>query len=148
MASGSLAFCHSLWGITGIGRYLGYGGAYSYIVLALLFTGVQYLIGPYMVQAVMRVKWVSEEEEPELHEIVEELAERARIPKPKVGISQLAIPNAFAFGKSLKDGRVCITRGIRELLNKDELKAVLGHEISHLRHRDMLKRIDHLALLE
>ena len=124
--------------ITGIGSYLGYGGTFSYIIVALLFLGVQYMVGPYMVQAVMRVKWVSKEEEPELHEILSELAERAQIPKPKVGISQLAIPNAFAFGKSLRDGRVCITRGIQGLLNKDELKAVLGHEMSHLRHRDMI----------
>lgn len=124
--------------ITGIGRYLGYGGTYSYIVLAFLFLGIQYMIGPYMVQAVMRVKWVSEEEEPELYQIVGELAERARIPRPKVGVSQLAVPNAFAFGRNLRDGKVCITRGIQGLLNKDELKAVLGHEISHLAHRDMI----------
>jgi heat shock protein HtpX len=70
--------------------------------------------------------------------MVAELAERAGIPKPKVGISQLTIPNAFAFGKSLSDGRVCVTEGIRGLLNKDELKAVLGHEIAHLKHRDMI----------
>ncbi len=124
--------------VTGIGRYIGAGGAVSYIVLAFLFLGVQYLIGPSLVKAVMRVKWVSEEEEPELHRMIAELAERAQIPKPKVGISQLTIPNAFAFGKSLKDGRVCVTQGIRGLLSRDELKAVLGHEISHLRHRDMI----------
>ena len=124
--------------ITGIGGYLGAGGAGSYIVLAFLFLGVQYLIGPSMVQLVMRVKWVSEREEPELHRMVAELAERAQIPKPKVGISRLGIPNAFAFGKSLRDGRVCVTEGIRGLLSKDELKAVLGHEISHLKHRDMI----------
>jgi heat shock protein HtpX len=86
----------------------------------------------------MRVKWVSEKEEPELHRQVAELAERAGIPKPKVGISQLGIPNAFAFGRTQKDGRVCVTQGIRELLSKDELKGVLGHEISHLKHRDMM----------
>ena len=124
--------------ITGIGTYLGSGGAGSYIVLAFLFLGVQYFIGPSMVQLVMRVKWVSESEEPELHRMVEELAERAQIPKPKVGISRLGIPNAFAFGKSLRDGRVCVTEGIKGLLSKNELKAVLGHEIAHLKHRDMI----------
>jgi len=124
--------------ITGIGTYLGAGGAGFYIILAFLFLGVQYLIGPSMVQVVMRVKWVSESEEPELHRMVAELAERAHIPKPKVGISRLSIPNAFAFGKSLRDGRVCVTEGIRGLLSKNELKAVLGHEIAHLKHRDMI----------
>jgi len=124
--------------ITGVGSYMGVGNAYSYIVLAFLFTGLQYLIGPSMVSMMMRVKWVSEDEEPELHSQIAELAHRAGIPKPKVGVSQLSIPNAFAFGRSLKDGRVCITQGIRQLLNKDELKAVLGHEIGHLKHRDMM----------
>lgn len=124
--------------ITGIGSYLGAGGAITYIVLALLFLGFQYLIGPSLVQVMMKVKWVSEKEEPELHRMVAELAERARIPKPRVGVSHLSIPNAFAFGKSIGDGRVCVTQGIQRLLSKDELKAVIGHEISHIKHRDMM----------
>jgi heat shock protein HtpX len=124
--------------ITGVGRYMGVGSAYSYIVLAFLFMGFQYLIGPSMVSLMMRVKWVSENEEPELHRQVAELAQKAGIPKPKIGISQLSIPNAFAFGRTQRDGRVCITQGIRQLLTKDELKAVLGHEIAHLKHRDMM----------
>ena len=100
--------------------------------------GFQYLIGPSLVSMMMRVKYVSEKEEPELHRMVGELAKRARIAKPKVGISQLSIPNAFAFGSTQGGGRVCVTQGIQRLLSKDELKAVLGHEISHLKHRDMM----------
>jgi heat shock protein HtpX len=68
---------------------------------------------------------------------VAELATAANIPKPRVGISQLNIPNAFAFGRTRGDGRVCVTQGILKLLSRDELKAVLGHEISHIKHRDM-----------
>ena len=124
--------------ITGIGSYMGAGSATSYIVLAVLFMGFQYLIGPSMVSLMMRVKWVSEEEEPGLHAQVAELAQKAGIPKPRVGVSELSIPNAFAFGRTIRDGRVCITRGIQRLLSKDELKAVIGHEISHLKHRDMM----------
>jgi heat shock protein HtpX len=86
----------------------------------------------------MKIKWVSEREEPELHRMVAELAQRAHLPKPKVGISQLAIPNAFAFGRTKWDSRVCVTQGILNLLSKDELKAVLGHEMSHIKHRDMI----------
>jgi heat shock protein HtpX len=124
--------------ITGIGVAAG-GTSYSYIyiLLAFVFLGFQYLIGPAMVGWTMRVKWVSEKEEPELHRTVAELAGAAKIPKPKVGISQLNIPNAFAFGRTQGDGRVCVTRGILNLLSRDELKAVLGHEISHIKHRDM-----------
>jgi heat shock protein HtpX len=123
--------------ITGIGAWMGVGNAAVYIVLAFGFMGIQYLIGPSLVALTMRVKWVSEDEAPELHRMVAELAERAHLPKPKVGISQVSIPNAFAFGRSASDGRVCVTRGIMDLLDGDQLRAVLGHEISHIRHRDM-----------
>ena len=124
--------------ITGVGTWMGAGSALTYLILAFVFLGIQYLIGPAIVSRTMKVKWVSEKEAPELHRMVAGLAERAHLPKPKVGISQLAIPNAFAFGKSQGDGRVCVTQGILNLLNKDELKAVLGHELSHVKHRDMV----------
>jgi heat shock protein HtpX len=123
--------------IVGIGTWIGAGSAVTYIVLAVIILGIQYLIGPAMVGWTMRIKWVKEKEEPELHRMVAELAAAANIPKPKVGISQLNIPNAFAFGRTRGDGRVCVTRGILNLLSRDELKAVLGHEISHIKHRDM-----------
>lgn len=124
--------------IVGIGNWMGVGNAFSYLIWALVLTFIQYLIGPSMVSMLMRVKYVSEKEEPELHQMVAELAKEAKIPKPKVGVSQINLPNAFAFGRSLGDGRVCVTKGIVGILNKEELRAVLGHEISHLKHRDMM----------
>lgn len=123
--------------ITGIGTLMGAGTAISYLILAFVLLGIQYLISPAIVGWTMGVKWVSEKEAPELHRMVAELAEKARLTKPKVGISRLAIPNAFAFGRTRRDGRVCVTRGILNLLSQDELKAVLGHEVSHIKHRDM-----------
>jgi len=123
--------------ITGIGTWIGAGSAVLYIIIALVFLGIQYLIGPAIVARAMKIKWVSEKEEPELHRMVSELSERANLVKPRVGISQLSIPNAFAFGRTQRDGRVCVTRGILNLLNRDELRAVLGHEIAHIKHRDM-----------
>jgi heat shock protein HtpX len=124
--------------ISAVGTYIGEGGAGLYIVLAFIMLGIQYLIGPSMVQMMMKVKWVSEQEEPELHRMIAELSERADLPKPRIGVSQLGIPNAFAFGRTLRDGRVCVTEGIKGLLSRDELKAVLGHELAHLKHRDMI----------
>jgi heat shock protein HtpX len=124
--------------ITGIGIWTGAGNVYFYIILAFAFIGLQYLVGPYIVAWTMKVKWVPEKEAPELHQMVGELAREAHLPKPKVGISQLRMPNAFAFGRTQRDGRVCITRGLLNLLDKDELRAVLGHEMSHIRNRDML----------
>jgi heat shock protein HtpX len=123
--------------ISGIGAWMGAGSAVSYIILAVIFLGIQYLVSPAIVGWTMRIKWVSEQEAPELHRMVAELAQRANLPKPKVGISQLSIPNAFAFGRTQKDGRVCVTQGILRLLNKEELRAVLGHELAHIKHRDM-----------
>jgi heat shock protein HtpX len=123
--------------ITGVGTVMGAGSTISYVILAFVFLGLQYLISPTIVGWTMRVKWVSEKEQPELHRMVAELAQEAHLPKPKVGISQLNIPNAFAYGRTQGDGRICVTQGILKLLNKDELRAVLGHEMSHIRHRDM-----------
>ncbi|KAA0007500.1 MAG: peptidase, partial [Thermoplasmata archaeon] len=79
----------------------------------------------------------SEKEYPELHRMVEELSREAGIPKPRVGVSDLNIPNAFAFGRTKRDARVCVTKGLLNLLNEKELRAVLGHEISHIKHKDV-----------
>jgi heat shock protein HtpX len=124
--------------ITIIGSAMGIGGALAYIILAFGFMLLQYLISPAIVGWTMRVKWVTEAEEPELHRMVAELAQEAHLPKPRVGISQINVPNAFAYGRTQKDGRICVTQGILKLLNKNELRAVLGHEMSHIKHRDMV----------
>ena len=124
-----IAVVASLLGITNI---------FFYGIVAFGFILLQYLIGPSIVGWSMKVKYVTEKEEPELHKMVAELAKEAGIPKPRVGISQIPIPNAFAFGRWKTDGRVCVTQGILDLLNKKELRAVLGHEMSHLKHRDVV----------
>lgn len=109
-----------------------------YFVLSLGMMFVQYLIGPKMVEWTMQVRYVAKNEYPELFTMVEEMARRAHIPVPKICVSSLTIPNAFAFGRGRSDGRVCVTQGIMQLLNKEELKAVLGHELAHIRNRDVL----------
>ncbi|MBC7100351.1 zinc metalloprotease HtpX [Methanothermobacter tenebrarum] len=121
-----------------IGSIMGFGGPLFYMLLGLGIILLQYLISPSIVEATMRVEYVSPEEAPRLHAMVEELAMKAGIPKPRVGIADIGIPNAFAFGRTKSDGRVCVTRGILRLLDEEELKAVLGHEISHIRHNDMI----------
>ncbi|MDD5668579.1 MAG: zinc metalloprotease HtpX [Candidatus Omnitrophica bacterium] len=117
---------------------LGITNFYAHIVLAFVMIFIQYMIGPFLVEWQMRIKYIKREENPELFSMVEELAMRANIPMPRVGISQVDIPNAFAFGRSIRDGRVCVTEGIVRLLNREELRAVLGHELSHLKNRDVL----------
>jgi len=124
--------------ILAVGTALGASGFFIYAIIAVALVFLQYLIGPSLVSLIMRIKYVTEQQEPELHGIVAELAQEAKIPKPKVGIAEQAIPNAFAFGRTQGDARICVTRGILNKLNKDELKAVLGHEITHIKSRDML----------
>lgn len=105
--------------------------------MSIVVVFAQYMLGPSMVERVMHVRYVSPQEAPNLHAMIDELAMNAGIPKPKVGVAETTIPNAFAFGRTKKDGRVCVTRGILNILDEEELKAVLGHEISHIRHNDM-----------
>ncbi|MBF0216849.1 MAG: M48 family metalloprotease [Candidatus Omnitrophica bacterium] len=121
-----------------IGAYFGVANFYFYILLSLGMMAIQYMIGPKLVEWSMRVKYVGKNEYPELHRVVESLAARAGIPVPRVGIAEMSLPNAFAFGRGLGDGRVCVTTGIMGLLSQEELAAVLGHEISHIKNRDVL----------
>lgn len=118
--------------------HLGVTNFYFYLILSFVIMLVQYMLGPKIVEWSMRVHYIKESEYPELYQTVRSLAAMAKIPMPKVGISDLAIPNAFAFGRSIRDGRICVTRGIMGLLSKEELRAVLGHEMSHIKNRDVL----------
>ena len=119
-------------------QFLHLYGFSFYLILSFVMMFIQYLIGPKLVEWTMRVRYIKREENPRLYQMVESLAMRAQIPVPKIGVAQIALPNAFAFGRGRKDGRVCVTEGILKLLNEDELKAVLGHELTHLKNRDVL----------
>jgi heat shock protein HtpX len=127
--------------IAAIGFLLGVQGLMYYVFLigfAVALVVFQFLIGPKTVEWSMKVKYISESEYPELYQMVSNLSAKAGLPKtPRIGISQIQIPNAFAFGRSKKDARVCVTKGILDLLDKEELRAVLGHEISHIKHHDV-----------
>jgi heat shock protein HtpX len=81
---------------------------------------------------------VSAQEEPELHAMVEELARKAGIPKPAVYMIDTWQPNAFATGRSPKHASVAVTKGIMQMLDRNELRAVMAHELGHVANRDML----------
>jgi len=121
-----------------IGTAMGVNNFYFYLLVSLGIMLVQYMLGPKIVEWSMRVKYIKREEAPDLFALVEDQAQRANIPIPRVCISELDIPNAFAFGRGIRDGRVCVTRGIMRLLDREELKAVIGHELGHIRNRDVL----------
>jgi heat shock protein HtpX len=118
--------------------FLHVGGFSFYLIISLVMMFIQYMLGPKLIEWSMRVRYIKREENPRLFQAVESLSVRANIPMPRIGIAQIDIPNAFAFGRSVKDGRVCVTSGIMRLLDDEELKAVLGHELTHLKNRDVL----------
>lgn len=127
--------------IVGIGYLLGYS-SYNFFILIIIFAFIliviQYIIGPKTVEWSMKIRYIKENEHPKIHRMVEDLSTQANLPNtPKIGISKLQIPNAFAFGRTRRNARVCVTEGILNLLNDEELKSVLGHEISHIKHRDI-----------
>ncbi|NTV29461.1 MAG: M48 family metalloprotease [Candidatus Omnitrophica bacterium] len=121
-----------------VGTAMGVNNFGFYLVISLGMMLVQYLIGPKIVEWSMRIRYLKREDAPDLFAMVEELSERAGIPVPRVCVSDMQVPNAFAFGRGLSDGRVCVTRGIMQLLDREELRAVLGHELSHIKNRDVL----------
>ena len=124
--------------ISAVAAGAGIGNFWFYLAVSLVMLFVQYMIGPKIIEWSMRVKYVKKSEYPELYTMVENLARSARIPMPRVALADIGIPNAFAFGRWMSDGRVCVTRGIMNLLSEEELRAVLAHEVSHLKNRDVL----------
>jgi heat shock protein HtpX len=107
------------------------------IFIAALMLGLQYFFSHRLAMWGMGAKVVSREEAPELHAMIERLANGAGIPKPKVAISRLPIPNAFATGRSPKHAVVAVTEGLMQRLEPHEVEAVLGHEIFHIVNRDV-----------
>ncbi|MGQ9463761.1 MAG: zinc metalloprotease HtpX [Candidatus Fervidibacter sp.] len=113
------------------------GMIYALVVAALMNFGA-YFFSDRIVLAMYSAREVSEWEAPELHSIVNRLAQRAGIPKPRVYIIPTETPNAFATGRSPNHAAVAVTEGILRLLNRDELEGVIGHELAHIKHRDTL----------
>lgn len=102
-----------------------------------LFMGIQYFYSDKMVLWTTGAHVVSESEAPQLHDMVTRLCAIADLPKPQVAIVQTRVPNAFATGRSPSKAVVAVTTGIMDKLSPAELEAVLAHELSHVKNRDM-----------
>jgi heat shock protein HtpX len=113
------------------------GGMIAFCI-AFIMNFVSYWFSDKIVLKMSGAKPVSESEAPELYAIVASLAQKASIPMPKIFIMDNESPNAFATGRNPEHGVVAVTTGIMRLLNREELEGVLAHELSHIKHRDIL----------
>ncbi|OPY39049.1 MAG: heat shock protein HtpX [Methanoregula sp. PtaU1.Bin051] len=125
-----LVFLAVLW-------MLGIGTSFL-ILIAVGMAFIQYFFSDKLVLWTTGSRIVEEDEFPELHRTIEKLCREADLPKPKVAIMQSPVPNAFATGRSPKHAVVACTDSIMRLLSRDELEAVLAHELAHVKNRDIL----------
>src|SRR3990170_6488531 len=129
--------------LSGVFLLLGYMFAgQAGLIFALIFAAAMnigsYWFSDRLALAMTGAKEVTPDQEPRLHAIVEEVASMARMPKPKVYIIHNDSPNAFATGRNAKHAAVAATTGIMRILDERELTAVFGHELGHIRNKDIL----------
>jgi len=101
------------------------------------FSIIQWLIAPYLIDAMYRVKEVSRSENPKLYSMVERLSQKSGLEMPRVMIANIPVPNAFAYGSPIAGSRVAVTSELLKTLEEEEVEAVVGHELGHLKHRDV-----------
>jgi len=113
----------------------------SYIwafVLAGVFILIQYLIGPWILRATTRLRYLKAGENPWLESTVKDLAQKSQIPTPRLAVVPDSTPNAFVFGRTSGDAILAIHEGLLQKLNEDEVRGVVGHELGHIKHKDFL----------
>jgi heat shock protein HtpX len=125
--------------LVGIGWAIGgYGGMIAFLVIAGVMNFAGFWFSDKLALRMSGAHEVTMQQEPRLHSLIEEVAARAGMPKPKVYLIENDTPNAFATGRSPKHAAVAVTTGIMGLLDERELRGVVGHELSHVRNRDIL----------
>ena len=112
------------------------------IIIALVFAVIMnigsFWFSDKIVLSMYRAQELAPEDAPMVHQMVEELAQRAGVPKPRLFIVPQEAPNAFATGRDPEHGVIAVTEGIMRLLPPEQLRGVLGHEMAHIAHRDIL----------
>jgi len=116
----------------------GRSGMTMALIFALAMNLFSYWFSDKIVLKMYRAREVSESAAPELYSIVRRLSQKAEIPMPKVYVMEQDQPNAFATGRNPAHAAVAVTTGIMRILSREELEGVIGHELSHVKHRDIL----------
>jgi heat shock protein HtpX len=124
--------------LVAIGIAIGGGFLYLFVGLAVLMNVAGYWFSDRLALAASHARPVSEQQAPELYRIVGELAARAGIPMPRIYLIQSNQPNAFATGRNPRHSAVAVTTGLRTRLPLPQVRAVLAHELAHVRNRDIL----------
>ncbi len=132
-----LAGMVALFGVVG-GMIGGQSGMLLALVIAAVMSFVMYFNSGKMALKAYKAQVVTREQAPELHDLVDRLRQRAGLPMPTVAIAPHAQPNAFATGRSPENAVVCVTQGLMQLVDRDELAGVIAHELGHIKNRDML----------
>ena len=114
----------------------GPAGVVAAVAAAGLVSWPALFLADRMALSAMRARPVGEVEYPELYRVVREVSRAARLPVPRVHVSPALQPNSFTIGRSRRTATVCCTEGLIQLLSPDELRAVIGHELAHVRERD------------
>ncbi|MFD1828656.1 zinc metalloprotease HtpX [Streptomyces desertarenae] len=107
------------------------------VVIAAVLLGAQFWFSDRVALYAMRGRLVTPEEEPRLHGVIDRLCATADMPKPRVAVSGMDLPNAFATGRNADHAVICVTTGLTRRLETEELEGVLAHELSHVAHRDV-----------
>lgn len=107
------------------------------VLFVVGFNLAQWLIAPYLINAMYRAKEVKPSENPKLCSMVENLSKKSGIQTPRVMIANMPMPNAFAYGSPIAGKRLAVTSELLTTLNDEEVEAVVGHELGHLKHRDV-----------
>jgi heat shock protein HtpX len=127
----------STLGLTVILGLIGQLNIYSLLLMVVVFNIAQWLLAPYLIKYLYGVRPFKEGENPHLQKTVEELSVRSGIKTPKLMYSNITIPNAFAYGSPLSGNHVAVTQGLLRELDAGEVEAVIGHELGHIKHRDV-----------
>jgi heat shock protein HtpX len=130
-------------GLMGLCMAVAYAlGGQHFMVYGLIIGGFMNVIAFFFSDKIalmtMRSREIHREDDTELWDTVQHLTEKANLPMPRVYISPAAAPNAFATGRNPHHSAVCVTEGLRRMLNRSELQGVIAHELAHIKHRDIL----------